>query len=47
MVQVKLRVIMDYDGTTTIIDEIRDGREWFGNEKDAIKELRKRLTRLG
>ncbi len=45
MAQEKLRVIMDYNGTTKIIDEIRGRREWTGNEKDAIKVLRKILKR--
>jgi len=36
---------MDYNGMTTIEDMIRGRPTWEGNEKDAIKELKKILKR--
>ena len=45
MAQEKLRVIMDYNGMTTVIDEIRGRPEWNGNEKDALRYLKTILKR--
>lgn len=45
MAQEKVMVCMDYNGMTTIEDMIRGRPTWEGNEKDAIKELKKILKR--
>jgi len=45
--QERVMVCMDYNGMTTIEDLIRGRPTWEGNEKDAIKELKKILKRVG
>lgn len=45
--QERVMVCMDYNGMTTIEDLIRGRPTWEGNEKDAIKELKKILKRSG